>query len=50
MIEFCALRAKAYVYKLDDDIEKKRAKSTKKCVVKRELTFRNYIDSLLMMM
>ena len=46
MIEFCALRAKAYVYKLDDDIEKKRAKSTKKCVVKRELTFRNYMDSL----
>ena len=46
MIEFCALRAKAYVYKLDDDIEKKRAKSTEKCVVKKELTFRNYMDSL----
>ena len=28
--EFCALRAKAYAYKLDDDTEKKNAKGTKK--------------------
>ena len=39
MIEFCALRAKAYVFKLDDDTEKKKAKGTKKCIVKRELIF-----------
>ena len=45
MIKFCALRAKAYAQKLDDDTEKKRAKSTKKCVVKRKLTFKNYMDS-----
>ena len=46
MTEFCALRAKAYVYKLDDDTEMKRAKSTNKCIVKREITFKNYVDAL----
>ena len=46
MIEFCALRAKAYSYRLDDDAENKKAKGTKKCIVKRELTFKNYADSL----
>ena len=46
MIEFCALRAKAYVYRWDDDTEKKKAKGTKKCIVKREITFKNYMDSL----
>ena len=30
MTEFCALRAKAYAYKLDDDTEMKKAKGTKK--------------------
>ena len=29
IIEFCALRAKAYAYKLDDDTEMKKAKGTK---------------------
>ena len=46
MTEFCALRAKAYAYKLDDDTEKKKAKGTKQCIVKREITFKNYTDSL----
>ena len=46
MIEFCALTAKAYVYKLDDAAEMKRAKGTKKCIVKREITFTNYADAL----
>ena len=46
MTEFCALRAKAYAFKLDDDTEKKRAKGTKKCIVKREITFKNNKDSL----
>ena len=46
MTEFCALRAKAYAYKLDDDIEHKKVKGTKKCIVKRELMFKNYKDSL----
>ena len=44
--EFCALRAKAYSYKLDDDTENKKAKGTKKCIVKREIIFQNYVDSL----
>ena len=30
MIEFCALRAKAYAYQLDDDTEMKKAEGTKK--------------------
>ena len=46
MTEFCALREKAYAYKLDDDTEKKKAKGTKKCIIKRELMFQNYKDSL----
>ena len=31
---------------MDDDQEKKRVKGTKKCVVKREITFKNYVDAL----
>ena len=46
MTEFCALRAKAYAYLMDDDSEKKKAKGTKKCVIKRQLMFENYTDSL----
>ena len=46
MTEFCALRAKAYAYKLNDDTEMKKAKGTKKCIVKRELMFENYKDAL----
>ena len=47
MTEFCALRAKAYAYKLDDDTEKKKTKKyTKKCIVKRQITCKNYVDSL----
>ena len=46
MTEFCALRAKAYAYKLDDDTEMKKAKGTKKCIVKREITFKNFADAL----
>ena len=40
MTEFCALRAKAYAYKLDDDTEHKKAKRTKKSVIKREFMFK----------
>ena len=41
MKEFVGLRAKT-----DDDSEQKKAKGTKKCVIKRELKFKNYTDSL----
>ena len=44
--ELCALRAKVYAYLMDDGTEHKRAKGTKKCVVKRELMLENYKDSL----
>ena len=46
MTDFCALRAKAYAYKLDDDAEHKKAKGTKKCIIKRELMFESYKESL----
>ena len=37
MKEFVALRAKTYAYRRDDVNEKKKAKGTKMCVIKREL-------------
>ena len=46
MKEFCALRAKAYAYLMDDDSVKKKAKGTKKCVIKHQLMFENQTDSL----
>ena len=46
MKEFCALRAKTYAYLMDDDSEKKEAKGTKRCVIKREIMLENYKDSL----
>ena len=46
MSEFCALRAKAYAFKLGDDNEVKKAKDTKKCIVKREVTYKKYVDAL----
>ena len=45
--EFCALRAKTYAYLMDDDSEKKKAKGTKKCIIKHRIMFENYKDSLL---
>ena len=44
--EFVALRAKAYAYLMEDGSEHKKAKGTKKCVIKPELMFENYKDSL----
>ena len=46
MKEFCALRAKTYAHLMDDDSEKKKAKGTKKCIIKRSIMFENYTDSL----
>ena len=42
MRKFVGLRAKTYSYLIDDDREDKKAKGTKKCVVKRKLKFENY--------
>ena len=44
--EFCALRAKAYSYLMDNDSEVKKSKGTKKCVIKRQIMFDNYTDCL----
>ena len=46
MKEFCALRAKAYTYLMDDDNEKKKTKGIKKCVTKYGLIFENYKNPL----
>ena len=45
--EFVALRPKTYSYLTDDCEEDKKAKGTKKCVIKKELKFDNYKDCLL---
>ena len=46
MKEFFTLRAKTYSHLMEDDSEMKKAKRTKKCVIKRRLLFGNYKDSL----
>ena len=46
MTEFVVLRAKAYAYLMEDGSEHKKAKGTKKCVIKRELMFENFKESL----
>ena len=46
MIKFVGIRAKTYAYLMDDDSEHKKAKGTKKCIIKRRLTFKNYKDCL----
>ena len=47
MTEFVALRAKAYAYLLEDGSKHKKAKGTKRDIIKRELKFENYKDSLI---
>ena len=47
MAEFVALRTKTYSYLTDDWKEDKKAKGTKKCVIKRRLKFNDYKYCLL---
>ena len=47
MTELFALRPKTYSYLTDDCEEDKKAKETKKCVIKRRLKFSDYKDCLL---
>ena len=47
MTEFVALRPKTYSYLMDDDSDAKKAKETKKCVIKRMLKFLDYKDCFL---
>ena len=44
--EFIVLRAKAYAYITEDGSVHKRAKGTKKCIIKREIMFEHYKDCL----
>ena len=46
MIKFVGLKAKTNSYLIDDGSEDKKAKSTKKCVIKRKLNFQNYKNCL----
>ena len=45
--EFVALRPKTYSYLTDDGKEDKKAKETKKCVIKRMIKFNDYKNFLL---
>ena len=47
MTEFVAVRPKTYSYLMDDSNSGKKAKGTKKCVIKRRLKFNDYKDCLL---
>ena len=47
MTEFGTLRPKTHSYLTDDCEEDKKAKGTKKCVIKRRLKFSDYKDCLL---
>ena len=44
MTEVIALRPKIYSYLMDDGSNHKKAKGTKKCVIKQKLMFENYKD------
>ena len=46
MKNFVGLRAKTWAYLMDDHSQHKKAKRTKKCVMKRRLMFENYTDCL----
>ena len=46
MTKFAAFRSKTYSYLMDDGSSDKKAKGTKKCVIKRVLKFNDYKDCL----
>ena len=46
MTKFVGLRAKTYIYLINDTTEDQKAKATKKCVIKRKLKFKNYENCL----
>ena len=46
MIDFVGLRTNTYSYLIDDDSEDKKAKCTKKCVIKRKLKLDDYENCL----
>ena len=46
MTKFVGLRAKTYSYLIENASEDKKAKATKKCVIKRKLKFENFKNCL----
>ena len=46
MTKVVGLRAKTYSYLIDDGSEDKKAKSTKRCIIKRKPKFDNYRNCL----
>ena len=46
MKEFIGLKSKCYSYLMDDIKIDKKAKGTKKCVIKKDLVFDNYLECL----
>ena len=46
MITFVGLRARTYSYLIDEGSKDKKAKGTKKCVIKRNIKFENYKNCL----
>ena len=46
MTKVVGLRTKTYSYLIDDGSEDKKARDTKKCVIKRKLKFVNYKNCL----
>ena len=46
MTKFDGLTSKTYSYLIDNSSEDKKAKDTKKCVIKRKLKFENYKNCL----
>ena len=47
MTEFCALTAKAYACKLDDNTEMRKAKGTKKCIERSHLKIMQMLCSMI---
>ena len=46
MKEFIGLKPKCYSYLTGDGNVNKKAKGTKKCVIKKEIMFNNYVECL----
>ena len=46
MTKYVAVRPKIYFYLMDDGNSDKKAKGTKKCIIKRRLKFNDYKDCL----
>ena len=46
MGEVVSLRSRTWAYLMDDGSEHKKAKGTKKCVIRQKLMFQNYKDCL----